>query len=100
VDAAINDACGIQRLPSGNTMIASYRIGKDGVRLVEVSPEKKVVWKWQANVDECAPFPGAGRRWHRRAPGRRCGDFHARKSERVMAPVWWMPRYNRPGSFV
>jgi len=50
VDAAINDACGIQRLPSGNTMIASYAIGKDGVRLVEVSPEKRVVWKWQADV--------------------------------------------------
>jgi len=50
VDAAINDACGTQRLPSGNTMIASYAIGKDGVRLVEVSPEKKVVWKWQADV--------------------------------------------------
>jgi outer membrane protein assembly factor BamB len=56
VDAAINDACGIQRLPSGNTMIASYRIGKDGVRLVEVSPEKKVVWKWQANVPNVHHF--------------------------------------------
>ena len=50
VDAAINDACGIQRLPSGNTMIASYAIGKNGVRLVEVSPDKSVVWKWQAEV--------------------------------------------------
>jgi len=56
VDAAINDACGIQRLPSGNTMIASYRIGKDGVRLVEVSPEKKAVWKWQANVPNVHHF--------------------------------------------
>jgi outer membrane protein assembly factor BamB len=50
VDATINDACGIQRLPGGNTMIASYRVGKDGVRLVEVSPDKRVIWKWQANV--------------------------------------------------
>ena len=50
VDDAINDACGIQRLPSGNTMIASYAIGKDGVRLVEVSPDKSVVWTWQAEV--------------------------------------------------
>ena len=49
-DGAINDACGVQRLPNGNTMIASYRIGKDGVRLLEVSPEKKVVWSWRANV--------------------------------------------------
>ena len=47
---AINDACGVQRLPSGNTMIASYRIGKNGVRMLEVSPEKKVVWTWQADV--------------------------------------------------
>lgn len=56
VDAALNDACGIQRLPSGNTMIASYRIGKDGVRLVEVSPDKKIVWKWQANVPNVHHF--------------------------------------------
>ena len=56
VDDAINDACGIQRLPSGNTMIASYRIGKDGVRLLEVSPEKKVVWKWQENVPNVHHF--------------------------------------------
>lgn len=47
---AINDACGAQRLPNGNTMIASYRIGKDGVRLLEVSPEKQVVWAWKAAV--------------------------------------------------
>ena len=31
-------------------MIASYRIGKDGVRLLEVNPEKQVVWTWKANV--------------------------------------------------
>ncbi len=37
-------------------MIASYRIGKDGVRLVEVSPDKKVVWKWQANVPNVHHF--------------------------------------------
>jgi len=47
---AINDACGIQRLPDGNTMIASYRIGKEGVRLLEVAADKRVVWRWQANV--------------------------------------------------
>jgi len=50
VDGAIADACGIQRLPSGNTMIASYHIGKGGVRLLEVTPEKKVVWTWTADV--------------------------------------------------
>jgi lysophospholipase L1-like esterase len=47
---AINDACGIQRLPDGNTMIASYRIGADGVRLLEVTPDKRVVWAWKADV--------------------------------------------------
>ena len=49
-DGAINDACGIQRLPNGNTLIASYRIGKRGDRLLEVSPEKEIVWVWKANV--------------------------------------------------
>jgi len=56
VDAAINDACGIQRLPGGNTMIASYAIGKDGVRLLEVSPDKRVVWKYQAEVPSVHHF--------------------------------------------
>lgn len=50
VEGAIADACGIQRLPSGNTMIASYHIGKGGVRLLEVTPEKKVAWSWTADV--------------------------------------------------
>ena len=49
-DNAINDACGVQRLPNGDTMIASYRIGKGGVRLVEVAPDRKVVWTWKADV--------------------------------------------------
>jgi hypothetical protein len=53
---AINDACGIQRLPSGNTMIASYRIGKEGVRLVEVAADKQIVWKWQADVPNVHHF--------------------------------------------
>lgn len=50
VDGAIADACGVQRLPSGNTMIASYHVGAHGERLVEVSPERKVVWVWKADV--------------------------------------------------
>jgi outer membrane protein assembly factor BamB len=50
VDGAIADACGIQRLPSGNTMIASYHIGKGGVRLLEVTPEKKIAWPWPASL--------------------------------------------------
>lgn len=44
---AINDACGIQRLPNGSTMIASYRIGKDGVKLLEVTPDRKLAWTWK-----------------------------------------------------
>ena len=47
VDGAINDACGIQRLPGGTTMIASYRVGKDGVKLLEVTPDRKVAWTWK-----------------------------------------------------
>ena len=56
VDGAINDACGIQRLPNGNTMIASYRIGKGGERLLEVSPAKEVVWAWKADVPSVHHF--------------------------------------------
>jgi len=47
---AINDACGVQRLPDGGTMIASYRIGKGGVRLLEVGRDGKVTWEWKADV--------------------------------------------------
>ncbi len=41
----IDDACGAQRLPNGNTVIASYHAPK-GIKLFEVSPEKKIVWKY------------------------------------------------------
>ncbi|QDV53621.1 beta-propeller domain-containing protein [Gimesia fumaroli] len=40
------DACGAQRLPNGNTVIASYRAKGDQVKLFEVTPEKKVVWRY------------------------------------------------------
>ena len=39
----IKDACGVQRLPNGNTVITSYRAGK-GTKLIEVNREKKIVW--------------------------------------------------------
>jgi hypothetical protein len=42
----IDDACGVQRLPNGNTVIASYRASGESVKLLEVSPDKKVVWKY------------------------------------------------------
>ena len=40
----INDACGVQRLPGGNTVITSYRAKDDEVKLLEVTPDKKLVW--------------------------------------------------------
>lgn len=56
VDGAINDACGVQRLPNGNTMIASYRIGRGKERLVEVTPDRKVAWSWRADVPSVHHF--------------------------------------------
>lgn len=39
------DPCGAQRLPNGNTVIASY--GATGpVKVLEVTPEKKLVWTY------------------------------------------------------
>jgi hypothetical protein len=42
----IKDACGGQRLPNGDTVITSYGIGVDQTKLLEVTPEKKVVWTY------------------------------------------------------
>ena len=42
----IDDACGIQRLPNGNTMITSYHAKGDKVKLIEVNRDKKVVWRF------------------------------------------------------
>jgi len=39
------DPCGAQRLPNGNTVIASY--GTQGaIKAFEVTPEKKIVWRY------------------------------------------------------
>jgi hypothetical protein len=46
VKPLIKDACGGQRLPNGNTVITSYGIGADQTKLLEVTPEKKVVWTY------------------------------------------------------
>ncbi len=43
----INDACGVQRLPNGNTVITSHHAQGDEVKLTEVTPEKKVVWTYR-----------------------------------------------------
>jgi len=40
----IDDACGVQRLPNGNTVITSYHASGERVKLTEVTPDKKVVW--------------------------------------------------------
>lgn len=42
----IDDACGVQRLPNGNTVITSYHAQGDRVKLFEVTPDKKVVWRF------------------------------------------------------
>lgn len=41
----IDDACGVQRLPNGNTVITSHHAKKDGVKLTEVDRDKKIVWQ-------------------------------------------------------
>ncbi len=42
----LNDPCGAQRLPNGNTVICSYAIGANRTKLVEVTRDKKVVWTY------------------------------------------------------
>ena len=41
----LDDPCGAQRLPSGNTVIASYHAQK-GIKLLEVNPAKEIVWSY------------------------------------------------------
>jgi hypothetical protein len=40
----INDACGVQRLPNGNTVITSHHANGNDVKLTEVNADKKIVW--------------------------------------------------------
>ena len=42
----IDDACGVQRLPNGNTVITSYHAKGDRVKLLEITRDKKVVWRY------------------------------------------------------
>jgi hypothetical protein len=45
-DKPFADPCGCQRLPNGNTMIASY--GTSGpIKVFEVTADKKLVWKYE-----------------------------------------------------
>jgi hypothetical protein len=47
----LSDPCGVQRLANGNTVITSYGAAKaDAVKLLEVTPEKKLVWTCRSNL--------------------------------------------------
>jgi hypothetical protein len=39
------DPCGCQRLPNGNTVIASYA-AQEGIKVFEVTPAKQLVWQY------------------------------------------------------
>jgi hypothetical protein len=42
----INDACGVQRLPNGNTVVTSHHATASQVKLLEVTRDKKLVWTY------------------------------------------------------
>lgn len=42
----INDACGGQRLPNGNTVITSHHATANQIKLLEVTRDKKIVWTY------------------------------------------------------
>ncbi len=42
----INDACGVQRLPNGNTVITSHHATAGQVKLTEITRDKKIVWTY------------------------------------------------------
>lgn len=42
----INDACGGQRLPNGNTVLTSHHATGKQIKLLEVTPDKKIVWTY------------------------------------------------------
>ncbi len=50
VQGIIKDACGVQRLPNGNTVVTSYgQREKNAVKIFEVTPDKKVVWTYNGH---------------------------------------------------
>jgi len=42
----LDDCCGVQRLPNGNTVITSYHAGPNATRLTEITRDKKIVWTY------------------------------------------------------
>ena len=42
----LKDVCGVQRLPNGNTILTSFRAKSDAPRMIEVTPDKKIVWTY------------------------------------------------------
>lgn len=48
-DKPINDACGVHRLPNGNTLITSHHAGAKQVKLLEVTRDQKIVWTYTDN---------------------------------------------------
>src|SRR6202050_5314554 len=42
----INDACGVQRLPNGNTVITSHHARANHVKLLEVTRDKHLAWTY------------------------------------------------------
>ncbi len=42
----INDACGGQRLPNGNTVVTSHHAKANQIKLFEVNRDKKIVWTY------------------------------------------------------
>ena len=45
--APINDACGVQRLPNGNTVLTSHHAQGNAIKLLEVTPQKQLTWTYQ-----------------------------------------------------
>jgi hypothetical protein len=39
--------CRVERLPNGNTLINNCHAGPNNPQLIEVTPDKKVVWQWK-----------------------------------------------------
>jgi hypothetical protein len=49
VEGLLNDVCGLQVLKNGNVLVSSYGNQKEtGVKMLEITREKKVVWKFYA----------------------------------------------------